>query len=146
MALLEKYLYLKKSGLPGSGKGVFTKTDIAKGTRIVEYKGKMVAWKDVKHEDGHNPYIFKLNARQALNGINYTHTFGRYVNDARGFSRVEGLRNNTDFEVEGKRVFFVATRNIKKYQEILVDYGGNFWSLMKKIHKEKKSKRPIKKS
>jgi len=139
MALLEKYLYLKKSGIPGSGKGVFTKTDIAKGTRIVEYKGKLVAWKDVKYVDGHNPYIFQLNARQALNGLKYTQTFGRYVNDARGFTRVEGLRNNTEFEVEGKRVFFVATRNIKKYQEILVDYGGNFWSLMRKIRKEKEA-------
>jgi len=138
MAFLEKYLYLKKSGIPGSGKGVFTKVDIPKGTRIVEYKGKLVAWKDVKHEDGHNPYIFKLNARQALNGLHYTHTFGRYINDARGFSRAEGLRNNSEFIVEGKRVFFDATRPIKKGQEILVDYGGNFWSLMRKLRNEKK--------
>jgi SET domain-containing protein len=126
MAFLEKHLYLKKSGLPGSGKGVFTKIDIAKGTRIVEYKGKLVAWKDVKHEDGHNPYIFKLNTRQALNGLKYTKTFGRYINDARGFPGWMACANNSDFEVDGKRVFIDATRNIKKNQEILVDYGGNF--------------------
>jgi len=141
MAFLEKYLYLKRSGLPGSGKGVFTKIDIKKGTRIVEYKGKLVPWKEVKHEDGYNPYIFKVNARQAINGINYKKSFGRYVNDARGFSRVKGLRNNSDFEVVGTRVFLDATRNIRKNEEIFVDYGGNFWSLMRKIRKEKEGSR-----
>ena len=145
MAFLEKFLYLKKSGLPGSGKGVFTKADIPKGSRIVEYKGRLQPWKDVKHEDGINPYIFKINSRIAVNGLNYRKSFGRYVNDAQGFSRVKGLRNNCEYEVEGHRVYIDAIRNIRKNEEILVSYGGNFWSLMRKIRKEKEKIRPKKK-
>jgi hypothetical protein len=51
MALLEKNLFVKKSTLPNAGKGLFTKVAIPKGTLIVEYKGKISAWKDVKDED-----------------------------------------------------------------------------------------------
>ena len=140
MAFLEKYLFLKKSTLPGSGLGVFTKTDIPRGTRIVEYKGRLQPWKEVKHEDGYNPYIFKVNSRLAINGLTYRKSFGRYVNDAKGFSRVKGLRNNATYEVEGNRVYIDAIRTIRKNEEILVEYGGNFWSLMRKIHTEQNRK------
>jgi SET domain-containing protein len=137
MAYLEKYLYLKKSGLPGAGFGLFTKVEIRKGTRIVEYKGRLQPWKEVKHEDGYNPYLFKINSRIAVNAESYKKSFGRYANDARGFARIKGLRNNSEYEVEGKKVYIDAIRNIKRNEEILVEYGGNFWALMKKIRKEK---------
>lgn len=42
MALLEKHLYVKRSLLPGAGRGLFTKVPIKKGTRIVEYKGEIM--------------------------------------------------------------------------------------------------------
>lgn len=137
MAYLEKFLYLKKSGLPGSGKGLFTRVDIPKGTRIVEYKGRMQPWKDVKDEDGYNAYLFKVNSRLAVNALSYKKSFGRYANDARGFTRVKGLRNNASYETKGNRVYIDAIRKIPKHEEILVAYGGNFWSLMKKIRKKK---------
>ena len=138
MAYLEKYLYLKKSGLAGSGYGLFTKINIKKGTRIVEYKGRIQPWKEVKDEDGYNPYLFKVNSRIAINAMPFKKTFGRYANDARGFVKIKGLRNNSEYEVVGKKVYIDAIRNIKRYEEILVEYGGNFWSLMKKIRKEKR--------
>ena len=46
MALLEKFLVVKKSKLPKSGKGLFTKVQIRKGARIVEYKGRIQAWRE----------------------------------------------------------------------------------------------------
>ncbi|MBK8291257.1 MAG: SET domain-containing protein [Flammeovirgaceae bacterium] len=59
MALLEKKLIVKKSTLPGAGKGLFTKVSIPKGTRIVEYKGKIVTWKEVEAmADERNGYVF----------------------------------------------------------------------------------------
>jgi len=141
MAYLEKYLYLKKSKLPGAGMGLFTSIDIAKGTRIVEYKGRLQPWKEVKDEDGHNGYIFKLHARLAINALPYKKALGRFANDAKGLVRVEGLRNNAEYETEGKKCFIDAIRHIKKNEEILVEYGGNFWSLVKKIQREKKRKK-----
>ncbi len=140
MAFLEKFLYLKKSKLRGAGKGLFTRVDIPKRTRIVEYKGRLQAWKDVKDEDGYNHYLFKLNSRAAVNALNYKKTFGRYANDARGFVRVEGLRNNSEYETKGNKVYIDAVRNIKKNEEIFVEYGGNFWALLRKIEREKRKK------
>ena len=50
MALLEKYLLVKESTIPNSGKGLFTKTFIPRGSRIVEYKGRITDWKSVKDD------------------------------------------------------------------------------------------------
>ena len=61
MALFEKHLVVKKSTLPGAGKGLFTKKLIPRGTRIAEYKGKITTWKEVDHRDGLNAYIFYIN-------------------------------------------------------------------------------------
>ena len=54
-----------------------------------------------------------------------------FANDAKGFNRVEGLRNNSQYIVKRKngerRVFIVASRGIKAGSEILVDYGVDYW-------------------
>ena len=52
MALLEKQLVIKKSTIPGAGKGLYTKKPIKKGNRIVEYKGKVSTWKEVDSDNG----------------------------------------------------------------------------------------------
>ena len=66
MALLEKHLVVKDSSIPGSGKGLFTKIFIPKGTRIVEYKGKITTWKEVKNEHD-NGYIYTINNNHVIN-------------------------------------------------------------------------------
>jgi hypothetical protein len=67
MALLEKSLIVKKSTLAGAGRGLFTKIAIAKGTRIVEYKGKKVTWKEVeKMADDRNGYVFYFNSKNCI--------------------------------------------------------------------------------
>src|SRR5204862_6268914 len=58
MALLEKYLVVKPSKLSGAGKGLFTKKFIPKGTKIVEYKGRIGKWKNIEKNPGENKYIF----------------------------------------------------------------------------------------
>jgi hypothetical protein len=103
MALLEKDLKLKKSSIPGAGKGLFTKIDIGKGQLIVEYKGKLELWKDVKGQDGYNAYLFRLNRKYAINALNYKKALARYVNDARGFNKIKGLRNNCEYVVKKNR-------------------------------------------
>ena len=133
MTLFEKHLFLKKSHIPGAGKGLFTRIDISKGQLIVEYKGKLVLWKDVKDEDGYNAYLFKLNRQNAIDGKNYLKSFGRYANDARGFSKILGLRNNSEYVVIKNKCFLSATRKIHKGEEILIPYGKAYWDLMRKI-------------
>jgi len=133
MALLEKYLYIKRSGLPRTGSGLFTDMIIRKGTRIVEYKGKIQRWKDVKHEDGHNGYLMYITRDTVINAQPTIKSLGRYANDARGLIRKDGLRNNAEYVSEGKRCFIEATRTIQRGEEIFVGYGREYWQLMRRI-------------
>lgn len=133
MALFEKHLIIKKSGLPKAGKGLFTKIDIPKGTRVVEYKGRIQPWREVKDEDGINGYLMYINRSVVINGLAAVKSLARYANDAGGLVRLEGIRNNSEFVSEGKRCFIEATRNIKAGEEIFAGYGREYWALMKRL-------------
>ncbi len=138
MPLLEKHLRIKKSTLPNAGKGLFTRVDITKGARIVEYKGRVQSWREVKDQDGINGYLMYINRNVVINALPSLKTFGRYANDARGLTRLNGVRNNAEYVSEGNRCFIEATRNIKAGEEILVSYGKEYWTLMKRLASENK--------
>jgi uncharacterized protein len=131
MGLLEKQLIVKKSTIPNSGKGLFTKKFIPKGTRIVEYKGRISSWKDVKDEDGKNGYIFYVNRNHVINALPVKSALARYANDARGLVRIKGLKNNCDYITDGKKAFIESKRDIPAGAEILVDYGGDYWKVIR---------------
>jgi SET domain-containing protein len=131
MALLEKYLYIKKSGLPGAGKGLFTKVFIPKGKRIVEYKGEVLTWKEVeKLPDERNGYVFYITSKHVIDAWRYK-GFAHIANDARGIVRLQGVNNNSDFVTEGKRCFIEATRDIPARSEIFVGYGAEYWQVIR---------------
>ena len=136
MALLEKQLYVKKSALPGAGKGLFTKKLIPKGTRIVEYKGKRSTWKDVKDEDGKNGYIFYINRKHVIDALPNKKALARYANDARGLVRIKGLLNNSDYIVDGLKAYIESKKEIPARGEIFVDYGADYWKVIRKNTKE----------
>jgi hypothetical protein len=48
----DEFLYAKRSTLPDSGKGLFTKIDIPKGANITEYWGKVSSWEQADHDEG----------------------------------------------------------------------------------------------
>lgn len=131
MALLEKQLYVKKSTIPDSGKGLFTKKFIPKGTRVVEYKGKVTAWKDVKDEDGKNGYIFYVNRNHVINALPTTKALARYANDANGLVRIKGINNNADYETDGLKAYIVTKRDVPAFAEIFVDYGKDYWKVIR---------------
>lgn len=131
MALLEKQLFVKKSKIPNAGKGLFTKKFIPKGTRIVEYKGRISSWKDVKDEDGKNGYIFYVNRNHVINALPVKSALARYANDARGLVRVKGVTNNCDYITDGKKAYIESKKDIPAGGEILVDYGGDYWKVIR---------------
>ncbi len=132
MALLDKHLYVKKSTLPGAGKGLFTKVFIPKGTRITEYKGEVVTWKEVeKMADYRNGYVFFFNNQYCIDAWKTKKGVAHYANDAKGLTRVDGVKNNCEYVTEKKRCFIEATRDIPKGSEILVGYGGEYWQAIR---------------
>jgi hypothetical protein len=105
---------------------------IPKGTRIIEYKGDVVTWKEVeKMADDRNGYVFYFNSRYCIDAWKTTKGIAHYANDALGITRVEGLKNNSEYVTEKKRCFIEATRDIPKGAEILVGYGAEYWQVIR---------------
>lgn len=139
MALLEKQLFIKTSTIPNAGKGLFTRKAIPKGTRIVEYTGRRSAWKDVKDEDGRNGYIFYINRNNVIDAQKNVKAFARYANDARGLVRIKGILNNSDYVVDGLKAYIESTKDIPAGGEILVDYGKDYWKVIRENIKLRKA-------
>ncbi|WP_018612068.1 SET domain-containing protein [Segetibacter koreensis] len=141
MALLEKQLEVKESNIPGAGKGLFTNKFIPKGARIVEYKGRIRTWKEVQHDD-FNYYIFFVAENHIIDASRHKKSFGRYINDAKGLQKINGLHNNAEFVIDGLKVFVQATKNIAAGAEIFVSYGKDYWAVIRKNKKieERKEK------
>lgn len=143
MALLEKQLVIKRSILPAAGKGLFTKKPIAKGTRIVEYKGKITTWKEVDDDNGKNGYIYYINRNHVIDAKPFSKTFGRYANDANGLKKLRLVKNNARYVIDNLRVYIEAVKDIPAGGEILVRYGKEYWDIIRhniKLDKTKKVK------
>ncbi|HTF21742.1 MAG TPA: SET domain-containing protein [Chryseolinea sp.] len=131
MALLEKQLKVKRSQLPDAGMGLYTTKTIPRGTRIVEYKGRRSKWKDVRDEDGRNGYIFYINRNHVIDALPTKKALARYANDARGLARVKGMINNADYVVDGLKAYIESKRDIPAGAEIFVDYGKDYWKVIR---------------
>jgi uncharacterized protein len=131
MTIPENKLFVKRSGLAGAGKGLFTKVFIPKGTHIVEYKGTITTWKEVDHTDGENGYIYYIKRTHVIDARPHPDALARYANDARGLKRAKGIANNAEYDEAGLKVFIVAKKNIPAGSEILVDYGKEYWDAIR---------------
>ncbi len=140
-------LYLKKSLIPGAGKGLFVKNEVKKGEIVCEYEGEIVPWSvcEKRAEEGHEGYAFFITKNRCVDAYFIKEAIARYANDAKGIGRVEGLRNNAQYEIKTrqgeKRVFIVATKTLKANDEVLVDYGKDYW---KNLNKAKDLKEKVK--
>lgn len=145
-------LYIKKSSLPGAGKGLFTGLFIKKGTRIVEYAGDVITYKeyDERVQKNRYGYLFYINKNRCIDAYNHPEALARYANDAKGHRRKVTLSNNSKYEIIGNKCYIVAFRNIAPHAEILVGYGAGYWRDIKYNKqleaREKKRKRKLKKS
>ena len=131
MALLEKKVQIKQSSLPASGKGLFAKKFIPKNSRIVEYKGKVTNWKEVDDNDGNNGYIYYVKRTHVIDASRHPGALARYANDARGLKRVKGILNNAEYVEDGFKVYIESRKDIPAGSEILVDYGKEYWDVIR---------------
>lgn len=127
----EKYLWVKKSTLPGAGKGLFTKKSIPRGSKIAEYKGKIRKWKDVKDSEADNPYIMYVTRNHIIDAGVIANSKAKFANDAQGLNKVKGTRNNSIYIKEGLRIYIESTKDIPAGSEIFVGYGKEYWDTIK---------------
>ena len=122
-------LLVKKSTLPNAGKGLFTKRDIKKGERIVEYIGEIIteAELDRRAENDIYGYAFYINKKRCIDAYYMPEALARFANDAKGLTRIAGVTNNAEYEIWKNRGWIKATKDIKAGAEIFVSYGAEYW-------------------
>jgi len=127
-------LVVKKSQLPGAGKGLFTTKAIRKDKKIIQYRGEIIGYNEYRRRARKeiDQYLFYLRRDLCIDAMFTLQYKARYANDAAGITRVKGIRNNSDYVIFGDQCFIVARRDIKAGEEIFVDYTKPYWKHMRK--------------
>ena len=107
-------------GRSRTGLGLFATQEIKRGTRIIEYRGRMLDCKIPAHDDIENKYLFEINGRWTIDGSRRSN-IARYANHS--------CRPNAESDVHPKKrqVFIQAIKNIQPGEEINYDYGSDYW-------------------
>lgn len=139
-------LIIKRSRIPGAGKGLFTTRKIKKDSKVIEYRGEIIGWKEYEKRvaEDKDGYLFYVRRDYCIDAFSTPQYKARYANDAMGLSRVKGLRNNCTYQIFGNKCFIVAERDIEAGEEILVDYTKEYWdcirhNIRKGLYKKKKT-------
>lgn len=112
-------IQVRKSGV--HGKGVFALKAIAKGERIIEYKGEIIDWPEALRRHPHDPadpnhtFYFSLDDGSHVIDAKVGGNTARWINHA-------CEPNCIADELEG-RVFIRALRKLKAGEELFYDYG-----------------------
>ncbi|MFW6233477.1 MAG: SET domain-containing protein, partial [Nanoarchaeota archaeon] len=119
-----EFVEVRTSGI--HSKGLFAKKNIPKNTKILQYGGELINKKesekrilntyDEAEEDperGEN-YVFDLNDKYDIDG-DFDWNLAKYANHS--------CDENAEFtEIDGE-IWIVSSRDIKKGEEITIDYG-----------------------
>lgn len=126
-------LVVKKSQLPSAGKGLFTTKDIKKGSKIIEYRGEVIDWKEYckRVKEDKDGYLAFISRKKCIDAYNTPQYKARYANDAEGLIKIKGIKNNAEYQIIDDKVYIVATRDIKAGEEIFVSYSKDYWNALK---------------
>lgn len=104
---------------PIHGRGVYAKTRIVKGARIVEYLGERVSHAEadrryeIKGDDDGHTFLFIVDKRTVIDaGVGGNEA--RYIN--------HGCAPNCETVTENRRIFIEAIRTIQPGEELCYDY------------------------
>ena len=114
-----KLYKIKKSKIDKNG--LYANRDIKQGTRIIEYKGKIISnqqsEEDSKFDNDKAIYLFKINKKYDLDG-DFKFNTARLINHS--------CDPNCEVFGSGLKVWVYAMKNIKKGEELSYDYGFNY--------------------
>ena len=114
-----KIFKIKKSRIDNNG--LYANRNIKKGTRIIEYKGKVITRKqseeNPKFDNGRAIYLFNLNKRYDLDG-DFKFNTARLINHS--------CEPNCEVEGKGLEIWITSIKFIKKGEELCYDYGFGF--------------------
>lgn len=128
---------INQSQIPNAGLGLFAKQDIPKDTIIDIYHGKRINGEEfdqIKPFD--DTYVMCINDDLYIDG-KYDKCMIAFTNDARGLTRISGMRNNCYFEMteDGNNIAMKTSKNIKAGSELFCYYGDTYWRVIKRYNK-----------
>lgn len=99
-----------------AGLGLFAGQDIPKGACIIEYKGRVIS----KEEEytSRSKYLFEVNSRLTIDGKPKWNKAG-YINHS--------CRPNAEPQIRKNRIYIMAKRALKEGEEVLYDYGSEYF-------------------
>ena len=114
-----KLYKIKKSNI--DNRGLYANKNIKSGTKIIEYKGKIVTKKKVeensKYDNDKAIYLFNLNKKYDLDG-DFRYNTARLINHS--------CNPNCEVSGVGLKIWVYAIRDIKKGEELSYDYGFGY--------------------
>ena len=119
-----KYIEVRESEIHGTG--VFARTQVPKGKKVIEYIGEKITKKESERrsitlieknqgsETDDAVYIFEVNKRHDIDD-NIPENTARFINHS--------CDPNCEPDVIRNRVWLISTRKIKKGEELSYNYG-----------------------
>lgn len=101
---------------PGLGHGLFATADIRKGDFILEYTGKRIP--TAVADTLKSRYLFEVDRRWTIDGSDRGN-IARYINHS--------CVPNSEGEIRDGAVLIYANRDIKRGEELTIDYGDEYF-------------------
>ncbi len=98
------------------GKGLYAMQDFAFGEYLLDYTGKKITTKVADTLD--TAYLFEINKKWTIDGEDESNT-ARYINHS--------CDPNVEAEIDGMRIKITTTRDVEKGEELLIDYGDEYF-------------------
>ena len=116
---MKKLYKIKRSNI--DKRGLCAASNIKKGTKIIEYKGKIISVKkaemDPKFDNDKAIYLFNLNKKYDLDG-DFKYNTARLINHS--------CDPNCEVDGVGLKLWIYSIKDIKKNEELTYDYGFSF--------------------
>lgn len=99
-----------------AGLGLFAEEKIPKGACVIEYTGRPMT--NAEAEASRSKYIFEVSKTLNIDGSPRTNR-ARYINHS--------CKPNCEIEIVRGRIFVMARRGIRAGEEVLYDYGKEYF-------------------
>lgn len=132
-SLESKNLKVDTSTIPNAGKGLFAKKEYDVDDYICKFTGDYIDADELKRRDiggARSAYFIYIDDDTTLDVYN-SKCFAKYANDAEGFKKIRGKRNNAALTQSGKTIYIRAIKHINPGDEIFVGYGKDYWDNIK---------------
>ena len=114
-----KLYKIKKSNI--DKKGLYATKNIKVGTRIIQYKGKIITNREVeqnpKYDNDKDIYLFDINKRHSLDG-DFSWNVAKNINHS--------CDPNCEVDGAGYKIYVIAIKDIRKNEELTYDYGFSY--------------------